>query len=83
MNDVIDQAKVIVADDVNHPQHYMADTPFEVIKVLEAWGLLVNYPLACVIKYIARYDKKNTKLENLKKAQWYLNYEIARLEKLK
>jgi len=32
------------------------------------------------VKYISRAGKKGSKLEDLRKAQWYLNYEIERLE---
>ena len=30
-----------------------------------------------VYKYLMRYGKKDAKLQELKKAQWYLNYLIA------
>jgi hypothetical protein len=33
-----------------------------------------------VIKYITRADKKGKKLEDLKKAQWYLNRAVSNLE---
>jgi hypothetical protein len=61
---------------VNHPQHYGGDTPYEAIKVIEAWGL--NYHLGNAIKYICRAGKKDstTRLVDLLKAQWYLNREI-------
>lgn len=69
---------------VNHPQHYGGDTTYEVIKVLEAWGIL-DFCLGNAIKYIARNGKKETanSLEDLKKAQWYLNRKIEQLEKEK
>jgi Protein of unknwon function (DUF3310) len=51
-----------------------------VIKVLEAWGLLDDALLFNVVKYIARYNKKGETLTNLKKAQFYLNRQIARIE---
>jgi hypothetical protein len=69
---------------VNHPDHYGGkDNPYEVIKVLRAWGLLKSFALGNAVKYIARYDKKDPakKLEDLKKARWYLDFEIAELEK--
>lgn len=68
---------------VNHPQHYGGDTTYEVIKVIEAWELDNNFCLGNVIKYISRAGKKNEDktLEDLKKAKWYLEREISKLEK--
>ena len=71
-----------MAETVNHPAHYGGDTTYEVIKVIEAWGLDNNFCLGNTVKYIARAGKKNENiLEDLKKAQWYLNREIEKLEK--
>lgn len=67
---------------VNHPLHYGgADNPYEAIKVIEAWDL--GFCLGNTIKYIARSGKKEgaDPLEDLKKARWYLNHHIERLEK--
>jgi Protein of unknwon function (DUF3310) len=62
---------------VNHPAHYGGeDDPYEAIKVIEAWGLGFN--LGNCTKYVARAGKKGGRLEDLKKAAWYLNREIAR-----
>ena len=57
-------------DSVNKPKHYNF-SGLEVITVIEAWEM--NYHLGNVLKYIARAGKKNDLLEDLKKAQWYLN----------
>lgn len=66
---------------VNHPSHYGGkDNPYEAIKVMEAWNLGRN--LSNTIKYISRADHKGTKLEDLKKAEWYLQREINNLEKM-
>jgi hypothetical protein len=66
---------------VNHPQHYGgADNPYEAIKVIDAWGL--GFSLGNAVKYICRAGRKGAKLEDLKKAAWYLAHEIERLEKL-
>lgn len=67
---------------VNHPSHYGGDTTYEVIKVLEAWGITDPYVWQ-TIKYLARAGKKATspELEDLKKGQFYLNRKIANLEK--
>ena len=70
-----------MADLVNHPSHYGgADNPYETIKVIRAWGL--GFSLGNAVKYISRAGRKDpTKLiEDLKKARWYLDEEIAQLE---
>lgn len=67
-------------DPVNHPKHYGGvDDPFEAIKVIEAWRL--NFNLGNTVKYIKRAQWKGAMIEDLKKAAWYLNREIERLEK--
>jgi hypothetical protein len=60
-------------DVVNHPAHYKVGG-IETIDFIEAKGL--NYHLGNVIKYITRADYKGDRIENLKKAQWYLTREI-------
>lgn len=63
---------------VDHPAHYN-QFKYEPIDVIEDWKLGFN--LGNTIKYIARCEFKNNKLEDLQKAVWYLNREIARLDK--
>lgn len=67
-----------VTETVDHPAHYGGDTVYEAIKVIEAWEL--NFHLGNAVKYIARAGKKSERLEDLKKAQWYLAREIARMQ---
>jgi hypothetical protein len=67
---------------VNHPNHYGGETnPYEVIKVCEDWGLDKDAYLFNVVKYIARAGKKDPtkELEDLKKAQFYLERRIKLL----
>lgn len=64
-------------DLVNSPPHYRAGDIYETIKVIEAWSLGFN--LGNTIKYISRAKNKGTQLEDLKKARWYLDREIASL----
>jgi hypothetical protein len=67
---------------VDHPAHYGgADNPYEAIKVIEAWEL--GFCLGNTVKYIARAGRKDQErtLEDLKKARWYLDRHIARLER--
>ena len=70
-------------DMVNHPKHYKAKNGMEVIDVIEAFTAnLEGYEATHtgnVIKYICRWKEKNG-LEDLKKAQWYLNRLIENIE---
>lgn len=66
-----------------HPSHYGGENNlYEVIKVLEAWGMDHDAYLWNVIKYIARAGHKagNPPLQDLKKAAYYLNRRIESLE---
>ena len=71
-------------DNVNHPDHYKTKNGLETIQVIEAFtdGLMgiEATDTGNVIKYICRWKKKNG-LEDLKKAQWYLNHLINHVEK--
>jgi hypothetical protein len=63
------------SDAVNHPPHYRAGG-VETIDFIEAKDL--NYRLGNVVKYVSRAGKKESDpLEDLKKARWYLDREIA------
>lgn len=67
-------------DSVNHPSHYGGENnPLEVINIIEHYDL--NFNLGNVIKYCLRAGKKDELIQELKKAQWYINREIQRLEK--
>lgn len=66
-----------MADNVDHPSHYNKGK-FEVIDVIEDWKL--GFSLGNAIKYIARAEHKESALEDLKKARWYLDREISRIE---
>lgn len=71
---------------VSHPPHYQSETGLEVIDVIEAFTLDLKGMEAVdtgnIIKYICRWKQKNG-LQDLKKAQWYLNDLIKRIEKSK
>tara|TARA_Y100000361_G_scaffold66289_1_gene58267 strand:- start:1282 stop:1527 length:246 start_codon:yes stop_codon:yes gene_type:complete len=57
-------------DSVNHPDHYTTGK-------IEAWdaihGLGLGYLAGNVVKYLIRYKLKGKPLEDLRKAQAYLN----------
>jgi hypothetical protein len=69
-----------MADAINHPSHYNAGK-IEVIDAIEDWEL--GFCLGNTIKYVARAAHKGRKLEDLKKAKWYLEREIAAIERAK
>lgn len=59
-------------DKINHPSHYTMGS-IEVIDAIEDWKL--GFHEGNVIKYVARAGRKSreTRLDDLRKAQWYLN----------
>jgi hypothetical protein len=64
-----------MSDPVNHPTHYTSHpSGVEVIAITEH----MNFCLGNAIKYILRADLKGNPIEDLQKAQWYLDREIAR-----
>jgi transposase len=65
-------------DSVNHPAHYKTGG-METIEFIEAKGF--GYNLGNVIKYLSRADYKGNREEDLLKARWYLNREIAKFTK--
>lgn len=64
-------------ESINHPAHYNQGN-YEVMDVIDDWNL--NFALGNVVKYVARAPYKNNCLEDLKKAKWYLEYEIKKHE---
>lgn len=66
-------------DNVNHPKHYMAANGIETIDVIEGFTDPIVWNNGNVIKYICRWQNKNG-LEDLKKAQFYLNRLIGLVE---
>lgn len=64
---------------VEHPNYYNVGY-IEVIDAIESWQL--NFSRGNAVKYIARAGHKDDEIEDLKKAAWYINREIKRLEAL-
>lgn len=61
------------SDPVNHPAHY-TNHPSGVECITVTRHMCFN--LGNVIKYLWRADLKNSDIEDLKKARWYLDDEI-------
>lgn len=66
---------LFIPEDPINPSHYQGDA---VMVFIEQFKL--NFCLGNSVKYIARHNNKN-KLQDLKKARWYLEREITNLEK--
>lgn len=60
-------------NEIDNPSHYNVNG-FEVIEIIESFDL--NYRVGNVIKYILRAGRKEDRLKDLLKAQWYLTREI-------
>lgn len=73
-----------MTNNVNHPSHYNSGK-IEVIDFITDQGL--DFALGNVVKYISRAGKKTEEgknikekqIEDLEKAEFYLNYEIKQL----
>ena len=67
---------------VDHPSHYNSGS-IEVIDAIESWEL--GFSLGNAVKYIARAGKKSkeTYVQDLEKALWYVAREIQRAKEQK
>lgn len=64
-------------DLINHPPHYTSHpSGVECITITEHMG----FNLGNAIKYIWRADEKGNALDDLRKAEWYIQREILRRE---
>ncbi len=61
---------------IHHPLHYAGAGALEVIDVIEGFNL--NFRLGNTVKYVLRAGRKGNRLEDLKKARWYLDREIEK-----
>ena len=70
---------------VEHPNHYQSETGLEAIDVIEAFTFDLTgveaFDTGNALKYLCRWNKKNG-VEDLKKAQWYINHLIKHIENL-
>lgn len=70
---------VVEDDPVNHPSHYTwLPSGVEVIDVTEH----LNFNVGNAVKYLIRAGRKDstTRVQDLQKAQWYLERELQRIE---
>lgn len=67
---------------VNHPNHYQSAGGVECIDVMLALFGPKAVSTFCVLnafKYLWRCDKKNNKVQDLKKAKWYIEKALSLL----
>ena len=73
-----DFAEYKMSDLVNHPPHYTAHpSGVECIEITEH----LNFCIGNAVKYLWRAGLKGDALEDLRKAAWYVQREISRLER--
>jgi hypothetical protein len=67
-----------MTDNINHPKHYTSHpSGIECIQITEH----MSFNLGNAIKYLWRADEKGAPLDDLKKAAWYIQREIAKRER--
>jgi len=65
-----------MTDTVNNPKHYTSHpSGVECIEITEH----MSFNLGNAVKYVWRASLKGKEIEDLRKARWYIDREIARL----
>ena len=76
--DALSGMVVIESEDlINHPPHYK-EGGIETIDFIEAKKF--NYNIGNAVKYLSRYKHKDSPIDDLKKARWYIDREIGVVE---
>lgn len=73
------ESEAATEDLVNHPKHYKMYKGLEVIDLTEQ----MNFNRGNAVKYICRAGYKgdaSAEVEDLRKAAWYINREIERID---
>lgn len=65
-------------DMIKNPAHYTEGRKYQPKDVIRDWGL--NFNLGNAVKYISRAGRKEDIVQDLRKAQEYLQFEIDALE---
>ena len=69
---------------VNHPDHYQSKSGIECIDAIAAATENLKgeeaFCIASAIKYLWRYNEKFNPAEDLRKAEWYIDRVIRKLE---
>jgi hypothetical protein len=66
-----------MSDPVNHPAHYTSHpSGVEAIQICQH----ENFCIGNVLKYLLRHQKKGNPVQDLRKAIWYIECEINRIQ---
>lgn len=71
------EVKLDTFDPISRPSHYTEGRKYEPRKVIADWGL--NFNLGNAVKYLSRAGRKGDKVEDLRKAIQYIEFEIEEL----
>lgn len=64
-------------DVIDRPAHYLEGRTIEPLEVIEDWDL--DFHIGQVVKYCARAGRKDSELQDLEKARFYLDRKIEHL----
>lgn len=67
-----------MSDVIKQPAHYTEGRRYEPKDVIRDWGL--NFNLGSAVKYVARAGRKDDIVQDLKKAQEFIQFEIDAIE---
>ena len=67
-----------MADNIKHPSHYAEGRKHEPKDVIRDWHL--NFNLGSAVKYLSRAGRKDDIVQDLKKAQQFIQFEIDAIE---
>lgn len=68
-----------MSDAIKRPSHYAEGRKYEPKDVIRDWQL--NFNLGSAVKYISRAGRKDDIVQDLKKAQEFIQFEIDAIEK--
>lgn len=69
-----------MSNPVDNPDHYKSRIGVECIEVIDS--LRLGFNTGNAMKYLWRHKRKGNPIEDLKKAAWYIDREIKRLERI-
>ena len=67
-----------MSDNIKHPSHYAEGRKFEPKDVIRDWGL--NFNVGSAVKYLSRAGRKDDIVQDLKKAQEFIQFEVDAIE---
>ena len=85
IDNLVDMETTLDYDNVNNPAHYNLGDGIECIDYINQTQTLEQFVGYCdgnVKKYMHRKNYKGNRLEDAKKAQWYMNKLVETLEEI-